>query len=265
MMRNPLLRNYQAIMLFCVCMAGFIVIQTLIVHYIYGLAFGYACLDASVFNLFFAFFLIPLWYPVYFNRRSSTVWYSYITNNMLLAALFVLLSVGSSYLLLQWLMETNPAYVEFLHSSIPWKIIEGLLVYIIIMLVYQLLIHIEKLKERAEQHTPAESLSRVAVKDRREIHLIPIQQIYYIKAEGDYVKLHTAEGIFLKEKTMKYFEENLPLQQFVRIHRSCIVNVDRVVKIELYEKDKYHIHLKDNTTLKASSSGYKALKEVVKL
>ena len=264
-MRNPLFRNYQAIMLFGVCMLVFIIIQTLIVHYIYGLALGFACLDAAVFNLIFAFFLIPLWYPVYFNRRGSTVWYSYITNNILLAALFLLLSTGSGYLFLQWLMETNTVYMDFLYNSIPWKIIEGLLVYIIIMLVYQLLIHIERLKERAEKQTPAEKLSRIAVKDRKEIHVIPVQHIHYIEAEGDYVKLHTPEGVFLKEKTMKYFEENLPLQQFVRIHRSYIVNVDYVAKIALYEKDSFHIHLKNNAVLKASHKGYKALKEVVKL
>ena len=112
---------------------------------------------------------------------------------------------------------------------------------------------------------PAESLTRVAVKDRQEIHVIPIQHIHYLEADGDYVKLHSSEGSFLKEKTMKYFEENLPRQQFVRIHRSYIVNVDQVAKIALYEKDKFHVHLKNNTILKASLSGYKALKEVVKL
>jgi len=264
-MRNPLFRNYQAAMLYCVCMMVFIVIQTLVVHYIYGLTFGYACLDAAVFNLSFAFFLVPLWYSVHFNRRGSTVWYSYITNNILLAALFLFLSIGSSYLLLQWLMENNAAYMDFLNNSIPWKIIEGLLVYIIILLMYQLLMQFEKLNERAEKRQLSESLSRIAVKDRQEIHVIPIQQLHYLEADGDYVKLHTSEGTFLKEKTMKYFEENLPPQQFVRIHRSYIVNVDFVAKIALYEKEKFHVHLKNNSILKASLNGYKALKEIVKL
>ena len=133
------------------------------------------------------------------------------------------------------------------------------------MLVYQLLMQIEQLNEQSESQKSTESLSRIAVKDRQEIHVIPVQQIYYIEADGDYVKLHSSQGVFLKEKTMKYFEENLPQQQFVRIHRSCIVNVDYVAKIALYEKDRFHIHLKNNAILKASSAGYKALKEVVKL
>jgi len=109
------------------------------------------------------------------------------------------------------------------------------------------------------------TLTRIAVKSRCQIHVIPVDDIDYIEADGDYVKLHTAKTAYLKEKTMKYFEENLPLQQFIRIHRSYIVNVNKVIKIELYEKDNYRVHLKNGELLKASSSGYKALKAAVSL
>ncbi|MDR1021981.1 MAG: LytTR family transcriptional regulator DNA-binding domain-containing protein [Prevotellaceae bacterium] len=108
------------------------------------------------------------------------------------------------------------------------------------------------------------ALTRVAVKDRQQIHVIPLHSICYVEAYGDYVKLHADKGVFLKEKTMKYFEENFPPQQFIRIHRSFIVNVDMVAKIELYEKESYRVHLKNGEALRASSSGYKALKEAVK-
>ena len=108
-------------------------------------------------------------------------------------------------------------------------------------------------------------LTRIAVKDRQEIHVIPVQDIDFIEADGDYVKLHTPKKAFLKEKTMKYFEENLPAGQFIRIHRSYIVNVNEVAKIELYEKDSYRVHLKSGETLKASAGGYKALKAAVSL
>ncbi|MDR3366156.1 MAG: LytTR family transcriptional regulator DNA-binding domain-containing protein [Prevotellaceae bacterium] len=110
----------------------------------------------------------------------------------------------------------------------------------------------------------AGALTRVAVKDRQQIHVIPLHSIRYIEADGDYVQLHTEKGVFLKEKTMKYFEENFPPQQFIRVHRSFIVNVDMVAKIELYEKEAYRVHLKSGETLKASSNGYKALKEAVR-
>ena len=112
---------------------------------------------------------------------------------------------------------------------------------------------------------PSGMLTRIAVKDRQQIHVIPVNDIDYLEADGDYVKLHTAKKAYLKEKTMKYFEENLPSQQFIRIHRSYIVNVNEVAKIELYEKDSYRVHLKNGEFLKASSSGYKAMKAAVSL
>jgi two-component system LytT family response regulator len=108
-------------------------------------------------------------------------------------------------------------------------------------------------------------LERIAVKDRQQIYVIPIHEIDYIEAEGDYVRLYTKKSSFLKEKTMKYLEENLSAQQFIRIHRSFIVNVEEVSKIELYEKDNYRVYLKRGVMLKASSSGYKALKQAVRL
>ena len=111
---------------------------------------------------------------------------------------------------------------------------------------------------------PSETLTRIAVKDRQQIHVIPIDDIDYLEADGDYVKLHTANKSFLKEKTMKYFEENLP-KYFIRIHRSYIVNVNGVAKIELYEKDAYRVYLKTGDMLRASSKGYKNLKNAVSL
>ena len=112
---------------------------------------------------------------------------------------------------------------------------------------------------------PAGVLTRVAVKDRQQIHIVPVADIDYVEASGDYVKLHTGPRAYLKEKTMKYFEENLPPQQFIRIHRSYIVNVQEVAKIEIYEKDSYRVHLKNGEILKASSQGYKTLKASVHL
>ncbi len=116
-----------------------------------------------------------------------------------------------------------------------------------------------------QTYNPTEFLTRIAVKDRHQIHVIAIDNLVYIEADGDYVKLHTKTDSFLKEKTMKYFEEHLSPKQFVRIHRSYIVNVDEVTKIELYDKESYRVYLKNNIQLKASNSGYKLLKQIVQL
>jgi two-component system LytT family response regulator len=108
----------------------------------------------------------------------------------------------------------------------------------------------------------AEPLTRVAVRQYHQIHVIPIADIDYIESDGDYVLIHTAAGKYLKERTMKYFEQCLPQQQFARIHRSFIVNVDKVSKIELYEKEGYHVHLRTcKDIIKASAAGYRLLKD----
>lgn len=108
-------------------------------------------------------------------------------------------------------------------------------------------------------------LARVAVKIRHKVHVIPTQDIRYIEADGDYVTLHTEKEKFLKEKTMKYFESHLDPSRFIRIHRSTIINVDFMDKLEYYDKESYAVLMQDGTSLKASTSGYKVLKEALKL
>jgi len=108
-------------------------------------------------------------------------------------------------------------------------------------------------------------LARIAVKIRHKVHVIPVQEIRYLEADGDYVTIHTEKDKFLKEKTMKYFEIHLDPARFIRIHRSTIINVDFMDKLEYYDKESYAILMKDGTRLKASTAGYKLLKEALKL
>lgn len=110
-----------------------------------------------------------------------------------------------------------------------------------------------------------EYLDRVAVKSGSRIHVVATDDIIYIEATGDYVMLHTKGEQHLKEKTMKYFETHLDPKIFVRIHRSHIVNVREISKIEHYDKESYLIVLKNNTRLKASQPGYKLLKQLLNL
>lgn len=108
-------------------------------------------------------------------------------------------------------------------------------------------------------------IDRIAVKEGSQIHIIANDEIIYIAAEGDYVMLHTASKSFLKEKTMKYFETHLPSKKFVRIHRSSIVNVTCIKKIDHYDKENYSAVLTNGTVLKISTAGYKLLKDVINL
>ncbi|WP_240743308.1 LytR/AlgR family response regulator transcription factor [Ilyomonas limi] len=105
--------------------------------------------------------------------------------------------------------------------------------------------------------------NRVVVKDGNKIKIIPVAQIQYFEAADDYVKIYTAEGDFLKNKTMTSFEKLLPSQQFVRIHRSYIVNVQLISRIDAYEKESHIMQLTTGAKLPVSKSGYAKLKEVL--
>ncbi len=106
-----------------------------------------------------------------------------------------------------------------------------------------------------------ELINRVAVRTAQKIQVIPIKDVHYFEAADDYVMIHTAEGRYLKEKTMKYFESHLDHHQFVRVHRSYILNMQEMNKIERYEKDSHIVVLKSGAKLKVSASGYKLLRE----
>lgn len=105
--------------------------------------------------------------------------------------------------------------------------------------------------------------NRVVVKDGNKIKIIPISQIQYFEAADDYVKIFTAEGNFLKNKTMAFFEKLLPAQQFVRIHRSYIINIQLISRIDVHEKESHILQLTTGARLPVSKSGYARLKAVL--
>lgn len=107
-------------------------------------------------------------------------------------------------------------------------------------------------------------IDRITLRAGQKIKIIGIREIEYIKAEGDYVGIVTAEGRWLKEWTMKYLEENLPVDSFVRIHRSYIVALSNITRIERVGK-LYQVVLRNGEEVRVSPTGYKLLKEKMKL
>jgi len=101
---------------------------------------------------------------------------------------------------------------------------------------------------------------RVVVKKNGVIKIIAVADIHYLEADDDYVKLSTTEGVFHKNKTMSFFERTLDTAQFIRIHRSYIINLAQVTRIELKEKDSYIVLLKSDIWLPVSKTGYAKLK-----
>ncbi len=110
--------------------------------------------------------------------------------------------------------------------------------------------------------SPAQS-NRIVVKDGGKIRVIPLAQIQYLEAADDYVKIYTAAGTFLKKKTMQYFEQLLHPSQFIRVHRSYMLNVQMITRIDQHEKDGHLVLLTTGARVPVSKSGYQKLREVL--
>lgn len=104
-------------------------------------------------------------------------------------------------------------------------------------------------------------LTRIVFRKGAGIKIIPLNSVSYLAAEDDYVMIYYAEGKALKPKTMKYYEEHLPPSLFIRVHRSYMVNVEHISKLEPYSKDNYVAVLKSGEKIPVSRSGYKILRE----
>lgn len=115
----------------------------------------------------------------------------------------------------------------------------------------------------AAARAPQEYLQRVVVKDGPKVTIIPVDKLDYVEAQDDYVALHSLKRSFLKQQTISSLEAALDPKQFVRIHRSCIVNLERIAKIEPYTKDSRVAVLADGTQLPVSRSGYARLSDLL--
>ena len=121
----------------------------------------------------------------------------------------------------------------------------------------------EELLETAAQ-SPSQQ-QRIVVKTGGKIKIIPLEDIHYLEAADDYVKIHTHAGAFLKNRTMSWFERALDPTQFVRTHRSYILNVQQVTRIDPYEKDSHLCVLQSGAQVPVSKAGYVKLKGVLGL
>jgi two-component system LytT family response regulator len=107
---------------------------------------------------------------------------------------------------------------------------------------------------------PSQYTARIVVKDGPNVHVIPADRLDYAEAQDDYLALHSAGKTYLKQQTIGSLEATLDPQQFVRIHRSFIVNLARVARIEPHSKDTRVAVLTGGAQLPISRAGYDRLK-----
>ncbi|MEO8100361.1 MAG: response regulator [Acidobacteriota bacterium] len=115
----------------------------------------------------------------------------------------------------------------------------------------------------AAARAPGQALERLVVKDGTRVHIIPIAKLDYAEAQDDYVGLHSEKKMYLKQQTLANLETQLDTRKFVRIHRSYVVNLERIARIEPYTKDSRVAVLQDGTQLPVSRAGHAKLKEML--
>jgi len=115
----------------------------------------------------------------------------------------------------------------------------------------------------AAARPPAARPQRIVVKDGARIHVIPLDKLDYVEAEDDYVALHSGGKSYLKQQPIAELEAALDPARFVRVHRSAIVNIERLARIEPYGKESRIAILTDGTRLPVSRSGYGRLMEAM--
>ena len=237
--------------------------------------------DACVSGIVLSILLFLLYEIVKYTRFATLPFKQQVVNYTALAILFVFFWLGADLLALYTLFPQEE-WIGLLPISTT-RIVLSLLVYVSAILFYNNIYksNVQSSDENTDEFSiaeddnvenhvteeikPNEELVRVAVKNGQRIEVIPVSNIIYIQAEGDYVMIYSDKGKFLKEQTMKSFESLLPSTKFVRVHRSSIVNVDFIAQIELYNKQSQLLKLKDGSQVRISMNGYRLLKQTLGL
>ena len=121
----------------------------------------------------------------------------------------------------------------------------------------------KKTEEVLESSNSPAQHERIVVKSGTKVKIIPVQDVIYLAADDDYVSVYTAEGSYLKNKTMNFFEKALDPRYFVRVHRSYMIAIQQITRIDPYEKDAHLAILKSGAKIPVSKTGYVKLKQVL--
>jgi two-component system LytT family response regulator len=113
---------------------------------------------------------------------------------------------------------------------------------------------------KAATREPGQYAERIVVKDGTRVQIIPVSKLDYVEAQDDYIALASQGKKHLKQQTISSIEASLDPKNFIRIHRSYVVNLDRVARLEPYSKETHIVILNDGARLPVSRAGYARLK-----
>jgi len=115
----------------------------------------------------------------------------------------------------------------------------------------------------AAAQPPGRPIERVLIREEGRVHVLPLGKIDFIEAKDDYLSFAVAGKRLLKQQTMGELEAQLDGSRFVRVHRSYLLNIERLARLELYAKDSWIAILADGTRIPVSRTGHARLKELL--
>ncbi|MEI6751637.1 MAG: LytTR family DNA-binding domain-containing protein [Paludibacter sp.] len=272
---QPLLTNTTKTLQYFLLWMVYGIIQTIVLSSLTSIHSWVLWVDGFVHTALLAAIGLILWNVIKFGNFGALTLYQRLVNQIALAVLSLGLWLGGGYGIIY--LIAGEEITSKLIPLLPIRGLLGLLIYLIILLYFRNTVlsattteeiidaQVNNEDKKPTKTSDIELLERIAVKSGTKIHVLLVPDILYLQADGDYVQIFTREGKYLKEQTMKYFEEHLPENQFVRVHRSLIVNVEMISRIELYEKQNQLLTLKNGQQIKTSPSGYKALRMALNL
>ncbi|MDR1171645.1 MAG: histidine kinase [Bacteroidales bacterium] len=146
---NPIFENYRSRMIYAGIWMFIAVMQTVVVYMSTDLPFGGVLVDTAVFCLLLICSLIPLWYPVRFNHWERRTWRFNLAAHFSLACVVISFWLLVDYGLCYLIGPDNAGYLHYLKTSLWWKALDGLFLYIVAILAYYLYIYVEQLNEKA--------------------------------------------------------------------------------------------------------------------
>lgn len=235
-------------------------------------------MDAVLSGIILSGLLMLLKNVIQYGHFSSLHIRQRLINYSALAILFVVCWLGLEFLIMY--LSVSEKDWDALYKTVPIRIVISFLIYGISVMFFGRVFEQKSsptqiedairdeepmVPDAPEDHEEREIIERIAVKSGQKIEVIPIAEIIYLQAEGDYVMIHSTKGKYLKEQTMKALESSLPADKFVRVHRSSIINVGFIAQIELYDKQTQLLKLKNGAQVRASLAGYRLLKKTLGL
>ncbi len=148
-MSNLLLKDYKTRAVYALYWVLITIVQIWVV-YNFAPNHAYAALDAIVFNILFALLVLILWYPLYYNRKKNAPWYNIVFSQLSVAIAFLALWQIVGYVTMSILTADDEVYRKFYFSSLPWRLVYGVLSYMVAVLCCSLLVFIDELKEKAK-------------------------------------------------------------------------------------------------------------------